>query len=192
LRVSGTQAVSYRLSVNNLARRLPAHSYVEAAYVGLQDTAPRDALLGLHARVEDCEPSAWEHSRLIQTYSPRRAVYVLPKDDFGIFTIGHLPRDPAARQSRIGPSVCAQTWPARGDQPPGCQAIVTSVRLAGSRSAGLPAPCMAGSNLARRSTPRRLGSSSAAATATPLVRPRRRHSRGGPACHRGMLRIASG
>jgi hypothetical protein len=99
LRVSRTQAVNYRLSVNNLARRLPASSYVEAAYVGLQDTAPRDALLGMHARVADCEPSAWEHPRLIQTYSPRRAVYVLPKDDFGVFTVGRLPRDPVARQS---------------------------------------------------------------------------------------------
>jgi hypothetical protein len=96
--VSRTQAVSYRLTVNNLARRLPAGSYVEAAYVGLQDTAPRDALLGLHARVEACERSAWEHPQLIQTYSPRRAVYVLPKDDFGVFTVGRLPRDQAARQ----------------------------------------------------------------------------------------------
>jgi len=49
--------------------RLPAGSYVEAAYVGLQDTAPRDALLGLHARVEACEPAAWQHSHLVQTYS---------------------------------------------------------------------------------------------------------------------------
>jgi hypothetical protein len=120
LRVSRTQAVTYRLSVNNLARRLPAHSYVQAAYVGLQDTGPRDALLGLHARVEDCEPSAWEHSRLIQTYSPRRAVYVLPKDDFGVFTIGRLPRDPAARQSledraeRVCADLAGQRRPAPG------------------------------------------------------------------------------
>jgi hypothetical protein len=99
LRVSRTAAVNYRLAVNNLSRRLPAGAYVEAAYVGLQDTAPRDALLGMHARVAACEPSAWEDPRLIQTYSPRRAVYVLPKDDFGVFTIGRLPRDPAARQS---------------------------------------------------------------------------------------------
>jgi hypothetical protein len=98
LRVSRTQAVNYRLGVNNLSRRLPVGGYVEAAYVGLQDTAPRDALLGMHARVADCEPSAWEDPRLIQTYSPRRAVYVLPKDDFGVFTIGRLPRDPRARQ----------------------------------------------------------------------------------------------
>jgi hypothetical protein len=91
--------VNYRLAVNHLSRRLPAGSYVEAAYVGLQDSAPRDALLGMHARVAACEPSAWEHPRLIQTYSPRWAVYVLPRDDFGVFTLGHLPRDPAERQA---------------------------------------------------------------------------------------------
>ena len=98
LRVSRMQAVNYRLVVNNLSTRLPAGSYVEAAYVGLQDTAPRDALLGLHARVEACEPSAWQHPGLIQTYSPRAAVYVLPADDFGVFTVGRLPRDPQTRQ----------------------------------------------------------------------------------------------
>ena len=97
--VTRAQAVNFRLAVNNLSRRLPAGSYAEAAYVGLQDTAPRDALLGLHARVTACEPSAWEHPRLLQTYSPRRAVYVLPKDAFGVFTIGRLPRDPVARQA---------------------------------------------------------------------------------------------
>jgi hypothetical protein len=99
LRVSRTEAVHYRLAANNLARRLPAGSYVEAAYVGLQDTAPRDALLGMHARVAACEPSAWEHPRLIQTYSPRAAVYVLPRNDFGVFTLGRLPRDPEALRS---------------------------------------------------------------------------------------------
>ena len=98
LRVSRMQAVKYRLVVNYLSTRLSPGSYVEAAYVGLQDTAPRDALLGLHARVEACEPSAWQHPRLIQTYSPRAAVYVLPADDFGVFTVGRLPRDPQARQ----------------------------------------------------------------------------------------------
>jgi len=40
LPVSRMQAVSYRLMVNNLSTRLPTGSYVEAAYVGLQDTAP--------------------------------------------------------------------------------------------------------------------------------------------------------
>jgi hypothetical protein len=111
--------VNYRLAVNNLSHRLPAGSYVEAAYVGLQDTAPRDALLGLHARVNACEPSAWEDPRLIQTYSPRWAVYVLPKDDFGVFTVGRLPRDPADRQAledraaRACAELAAQPRPAR-------------------------------------------------------------------------------
>jgi hypothetical protein len=91
--------VNYRLAVNNLSSRLSAGSYVEAAYAGLQDTAPRDALLGMHARVAACEPSAWQDPRLIQTYSPRQAVYLLPADDFGVFTVGRLPRDPQARQA---------------------------------------------------------------------------------------------
>jgi len=118
--VTRAQAVNFRLAVNNLSGRLPAGSYVAAAYVGLQDTAPRDALLGLHARVAACEPSAWEHPRLIQTYSPRWAVYVLPKDDFGVFTIGRLPRDPAARQAledraeRACRELAGQPRPARG------------------------------------------------------------------------------
>jgi len=120
LRVSRTQAVNYRLSVNHLSRRLPAGSYVEAAFVGLQDTAPRDALLGMHARVAACQPTAWEHPRLIQTYSPRAAVYVLPKDDFGVFTLGRLPRDHEARRSlqdraeRVARELAAQPRPARG------------------------------------------------------------------------------
>ena len=86
--VTREQAVSYRLHVNHLTERLPAGSHEEAADVGLQDTAPRDALLGLHARVTGCEPSGWEHPSLIQTYSPRAAAYVLPRKDFGIFTLG--------------------------------------------------------------------------------------------------------
>jgi len=99
LRVSRAQAANYRLGVNNLSIRLAAGSHVEAAYAGLQDTAPRDALLGMHARVHACQPSAWQDPRLIQTYSPRAAVYVLPADDFGVFTVGRLPRDPEARRA---------------------------------------------------------------------------------------------
>jgi hypothetical protein len=119
LRVSRTQAVNYRLAANRLSRRLPAGSYVEAAYVGLQDSAPRDALLGMHARVAACEPAAWEHPRLIQSYSPRAAVYVLPRDDFGVFTVGRLPRDAAAlrslqeRADSVARKLAAQPQPAR-------------------------------------------------------------------------------
>jgi len=91
--ITREQAVAYRLHVNHLVDRLPAGSHEQAAYVGLQDTAPRDALLGLHARMAGCVPTDWEHPSLIQTYSPRAAVYVLPARDFGVFTLGRLPLD---------------------------------------------------------------------------------------------------
>ncbi|GAA3538222.1 DNA glycosylase AlkZ-like family protein [Kribbella ginsengisoli] len=96
LQLTRQQAVAHHLSVNHLSTRLPAGSYAEAARYGLQDTAPRDALVALHARVDACEPSAWEHPDLTQTYSPRAAVYVLPRADFGVFTVGRLPLDPEA------------------------------------------------------------------------------------------------
>ncbi|TDU86653.1 winged helix DNA-binding protein [Kribbella voronezhensis] len=83
---------------NHLTERLPAGAYLQAAHFGLQDTAPRDALIGMHARVENCEPSAWEHPDLTQTYGPRGAVYVLPKRDLGIFTVGRLPLDEEQRR----------------------------------------------------------------------------------------------
>jgi len=89
--------VARRLAAHHLSERLPAGSHVEAARFGLQDSAPRDALLGMHARIESCEPDAWQDPRLIQTYSPRAAVHLLPLEDFGIFTIGRLPLGPAAR-----------------------------------------------------------------------------------------------
>ncbi|MFI6680762.1 DNA glycosylase AlkZ-like family protein [Kribbella sp. NPDC050470] len=99
LSISYEEAVRYRLWVNRLVERLPVGAYVEAARFGLQDTAPRDALVGLYGRVEECEAGAWEAPGLIQTYSPRWAVYVLPEVDFGVFTIGRLPLDPEERKA---------------------------------------------------------------------------------------------
>ncbi|WP_427893786.1 DNA glycosylase AlkZ-like family protein [Kribbella sp. GL6] len=106
--VTREQAIAYRLDVNHLVRRLPPGSQARAAYVGLQDTAPRDALLGMAARMEGTTPTDWEHPSLIQTYSPRQAVYVLPARDFGVFTLGRLPLDPAAvrRIDELADHVC--------------------------------------------------------------------------------------
>jgi hypothetical protein len=132
-RIDRDQAVAYRLHVNHLVDRLPAGSFEEAAYVGLQDTAPRDALLGLHARVEGCEPSDWEHPSLIQTYSPRDAVYVLPRKDFGVFTLGRLPLavDAIRKIDELADSVCRTLGgrELRGGRP-GLRAACLSGRIA--------------------------------------------------------------
>jgi hypothetical protein len=99
LAVDRRQAIAYRLTTNHLDRRLRPKSYDEAARFAIQDTIPRSALVSLHARVDDCEPTAWEDARLIQTYSPRKAVYVFPVADWAVFTVGRLPIDVAARQT---------------------------------------------------------------------------------------------
>lgn len=97
IRLTRQQVMAYRLRVNGLTARLPADSYAQAARFALQDTYPRSALLSLHAQVEACAPNAWAHDSLVQTYSPRAAVHVLPRADLGVFTLGRLPDDPAKR-----------------------------------------------------------------------------------------------
>jgi hypothetical protein len=97
LQVTYQQVIAHRMRTHHLTSRLPSGSYAVAARFALQDSAPRSALLSLHARVDGCAPSAWADPRLIQTYSPRAAVHVLPRADLGVFTLGRLPRDSDAR-----------------------------------------------------------------------------------------------
>lgn len=64
---------------------------VDAARAGLQDSSPRSALLSLHARVEGIQPDAWRDPILAQVFGPRGAIYVVPRSDVGVFTLGLLP-----------------------------------------------------------------------------------------------------
>jgi Winged helix DNA-binding domain len=96
LRIGHGQAMRYRLHVNHLTNRLPTGDYDIAARSGIQDSGPRSGLISLAARVQACTPDAWCDPRLVQTYSPRAAVHLLPRNDFGVFTLGRLPRDPDA------------------------------------------------------------------------------------------------
>lgn len=134
LPVSRRQALAGRLAAHHLSERLPAGSHVEAARFGLQDSAPRDALLGMHARMEACAPDSWLDPRLIQTYSPRAAVYLLPREDFGVFTIGRLPLDPAARDEieRTAEDACRELngHEVRGSPGPGHRRACASGRIA--------------------------------------------------------------
>lgn len=97
--VTRDQILALRLRTSHLDRRLAREDIDRAGYVGLQDSAPRSALLSLDARVEDVDFDAWDDPRLIQVWGPRGSVYIIPRDDFAIFTLGRLPRD--ADQRRV-------------------------------------------------------------------------------------------
>ena len=93
-----SQILAYRLWVNHLALRLDRGHVDEAAFVGLQDSVPRSALLSLHARVEEIEFESWDDSGLVQVWGPRGAVYVISRSDFAVFTLGRLPRNSGRRR----------------------------------------------------------------------------------------------
>lgn len=61
---------------------------------------PRAALTALHARMQGVTPECWEHPSLWQVWF-RMSDYVVPACDFGVFTVGALPR----QQERSRPLV---------------------------------------------------------------------------------------
>jgi hypothetical protein len=105
--VTPAQVLRFRLRASLLDERLPAGSFAQAAYGGIQDSAPRAALLSLHARVDDVQPAAWEHESLVQIWGPRGADYVVPRVDVDVFTVGRMPRDrdQAAALERIADDI---------------------------------------------------------------------------------------
>ncbi len=101
LELSQSHILGFRRRVGLLDERLPpgAKSLQRAAWAGLQDSAPRAALLSLHARVEETTSDTWEHRSLIQLWGPRFSAYVVAEKDLAVFSLGRLPAD-AARCAR--------------------------------------------------------------------------------------------
>jgi winged helix DNA-binding protein len=99
LQLTRRQILAFRRRVGGLDARTPmgSESLERAAWAGLQDSMPRAALLSLHARVEDVEPSTWAHPSLAQLWGPRYSTYVVAKRDFGLFSVGRLPDDAKGR-----------------------------------------------------------------------------------------------
>jgi hypothetical protein len=60
-----------------LDERLPRgrRSLRRAAWAGLQDSMPRAALLSIHARVAETQPTTWEDASLVQLWGPRYSVF---------------------------------------------------------------------------------------------------------------------
>ena len=108
LELTRAQILSFRRRVGALEERLPAgpRSLRTAAWAGLQDSAPRAALLSIHARVEGAHPEIWDDDAFVQVWGPRWSTYVVPAEDHAIFTVGRHP-DSAAGRLR------AESWAAR-------------------------------------------------------------------------------
>jgi len=89
------QILAFRRQAGALDERLPRgpRSLRRAAWAGLQDSMPRAALLSIHARVEETEPSTWEDPSLVQLWGPRYNVFVVAGCDLAVFSLGTLPDD---------------------------------------------------------------------------------------------------
>jgi DNA glycosylase AlkZ-like len=100
LELTRLQILGFRRKANSLDQRLPAGaaSLRKAAWAGLQDSAPRAALLSIHSRVEGTGPSSWEHPSLVQLWGPRFNAYVVASRDIAIFSLGRLPADARGRE----------------------------------------------------------------------------------------------
>src|SRR6516162_1447816 len=101
LKLSRVQILDFRRQAGSLNERLPASakSLRLAAWAGLQDSAPRAALLSLHARVEGCDSNHWEHPSLVQLWGPRFNDYVVAAKDLPLFSLGRMP-DGTRRSTR--------------------------------------------------------------------------------------------
>jgi hypothetical protein len=100
LELTREQILAFRRRVGALDERMPPgeESLRRAAWAGLQDSMPRAALLSLHARVEQIEPSSWEHPSLAQLWGPRFSVYVVARRDFALFSLGRYPDSAKGRE----------------------------------------------------------------------------------------------
>ena len=100
LKLTRKQILAHRRRVGGLEERLPPgpESLRRAAWAGLQDSMPRAALLSLHARVDEVEPTTWKEPSLAQLWGPRYHTYLVAKRDFALFSLGRLPDNEKSRR----------------------------------------------------------------------------------------------
>lgn len=99
LELTREQILTYRRRVGALDERLPPgpDSLRRAAWAGLQDSMPRAALLSIHARVAQTEPTTLDDPALVQVWGPRFSAYVVAAGDHAPFTLGRL-ADPGPKR----------------------------------------------------------------------------------------------
>jgi hypothetical protein len=87
----------------------------EAAWVGLQDSMPRAAVLSIHARVAATKPDEWSNPAYVQVWGPRFQAYVVPAQDHALFTVARYPDDARGRRvaeemaQRVGTYLAGRT-----------------------------------------------------------------------------------
>jgi hypothetical protein len=108
LNLTREQILAFRRTVQSLDERLPPgpESRRRAAWLGLQDSMPRAALLSIHARVDETEPDAWEQPPLTQVWGPRFSAYVVAEPDAPLFTLARMPESGPRR--RFGTEIAAR------------------------------------------------------------------------------------
>ena len=100
LDLTRSQILGYRRTVQALDARLPPgpDSLQRAAWAGLQDSAPRAAVLSIHARVEATRSNTWEDPSVVQLWGPRFSAYVVAARDIAVFSLGRLPDEGTRRR----------------------------------------------------------------------------------------------
>ena len=100
LKVTRSQVLAFRRRVGSLDERLAPGpgSLRRAAWAGLQDSMPRAASLSINARLRGTRPDTWTDSSLVQIWGPRYSVFVVPRRDIAVFTLGRMPDDAPGRR----------------------------------------------------------------------------------------------
>lgn len=95
LDLTRAQILGHRRLVGALDQRLTRgkRSLRKSAWAGLQDSMPRAALVSIHARMQETEPTTLDDTSLVQIWGPRFSAYVVAQKDLGIFTLGRMPDD---------------------------------------------------------------------------------------------------
>jgi hypothetical protein len=100
LSISRDRVLAHRRRVGALDERMmhEPESLRTAAWIGLQDSKPRAALLSIHARVDGAAPTSWEDPALVQLWGPRFQAYVVPALDHALFSVSRFPGDAAGQR----------------------------------------------------------------------------------------------
>jgi hypothetical protein len=101
--VSRAQILAFRRHASGLDEKLPhgPTAMRRAAWLGLQDSMPRAALLSLYARVAGIGSGAWEDPALVQLWGPRFSAYVVPRQDVGLFSVARMPESESGRRRAL-------------------------------------------------------------------------------------------